>query len=121
MIHWLHQLWGDYRISRPLRPILAVPGDMIIRAGEAGTCMFFLVSGAVEVRTGVGQLRRGSGEFFGEMVLLSNAPRNADVVAMGFCSLLVLGKRDFHSLLDSHDELRKIISETAQKRLVVGN
>nr|CAM76967.1 hypothetical protein MGR_0686 [Magnetospirillum gryphiswaldense MSR-1] len=40
---------------------------------------------------------------------------------MWFCSLLVLGKHDFHSLLDSHDELRKIISETAQKRLVKGN
>ncbi|CDL01173.1 conserved protein of unknown function [Magnetospirillum gryphiswaldense MSR-1 v2] len=38
-----------------------------------------------------------------------------------FCSLLVLGKHDFHSLLDSHDELRKIISEIAQKRLVKGN
>lgn len=112
-------LSGDQtaQLTRLLRPMLSFPGDTIITKGEPGTCMYFLVSGAIEVRTGQGPLLRGSGEFFGELALLSNAPRNADVVALGFCSLLILDKRDFHALLDTSAELRKIISITAQMRL----
>ncbi|TNC98606.1 MAG: monovalent cation:H+ antiporter, CPA1 family [Stygiobacter sp.] len=104
------------RIIDLLHPMLVVPGDFIIRKGEVGDGMFFVASGAVEVRTETNRLRLGSGGFFGEMALLSHAPRNADVVALGFCSLLVLHARDFSALLNTSTEIRDCIHETSRRR-----
>ena len=103
-------------ITRLLRPTLTVPDEIIVRRGDAGDAMYFIASGAVEVRVGPSPIRLGSGDFFGEMALLTRSRRTADVVALGFCSLLVLRARDFDSLLQASPELRERIQETARKR-----
>ena len=56
-----------------LRPRFIVPGETIIRKGEKGREMFFLASGAVEVKLASGPRRLGSGDFFGELALLTQA------------------------------------------------
>ena len=63
-------------VVRVLRPRLLVPDEMIIRKGERGRSMFFISSGAVEVVLPGQRIRLGSGDFFGEMALLSQ--RTAD-------------------------------------------
>lgn len=73
-----------------LKPRFILPGETIIRACEKGREMYFLASGAVEVELASGARRLGSGEFFGELALVTHAPRTADVVALGFCELLVM-------------------------------
>ena len=50
------------------------------------------------------------------MGLLSAQPRSADVVANGYCHLLVLYKKDFNQLLAGRPEVRSAIETVAAQR-----
>jgi CPA1 family monovalent cation:H+ antiporter len=104
-------------IARLLRPRLALPDERIVSRGESGDAMYFIASGAVEVRIEPQPVRLGSGDFFGEIALLTKRTRTADVVALGYCHLLSLAARDFHRLLDADPTLRMRIDEVARDRL----
>jgi CPA1 family monovalent cation:H+ antiporter len=79
--------------------------------------VFFIASGAVEVRLPARRVRLGSGEFFGEMALLAGRPRQADVVALTYCRLLVLRKADLERFLAANPEARATIDRTMAARL----
>jgi monovalent cation:H+ antiporter, CPA1 family len=104
------------QVCRLLRPRLAVPNDIIIRRGERGDAVFFIASGAVEVRVGVRRIRLGTGEFFGEMALLSGRLRQADVAALTYCQLLVLRRADFERFMAANPEARETIRQIAAAR-----
>lgn len=59
--------------------------------------------------------RLGPGEYFGEMALLSNAPRNATVRAATELHTLTIHRDDFASLHGSIPALRKSIEETMER------
>jgi len=75
-------------------------GDVIIRQGEPGDCMFVIQEGRVEVLQ-----RRGGkeyclavldpGDFFGEMALFEQEVRCATVRALGDVCVLTIDKRIF--------------------------
>lgn len=97
------------------------PGQVLFQQGEAGDCAYFIRTGAVEVLRGDGGketvvARLGPGEYFGEMALLSNEPRNATIRASEACSLSVLGKRNFKTLLEALPSMRDQFLITAQTR-----
>ena len=104
------------RVCRLLRPRLAVPNEAIIRRGERGDAVFFIASGAVEVRFAARRLRLGTGEFFGEMALLRGRVRQADVVALTHCQLLVLREADFARFLAANPAARTAIQNVAAAR-----
>src|SRR5260370_38329752 len=54
-------------MTRLLRPREVQPGTTIMRRGEPGDCMYFVVSGEVETRIQPKPLRLGPGAFFGEV------------------------------------------------------
>src|SRR6185437_1552897 len=89
------------------RPRLLVPDELIIRKGERGNSMFLISSGAVEVVLPDARVRLGSGAFFGEMALLSGSPRQADVVALGYCRVLVLSTADFGRFLRDYPRAKE--------------
>jgi CPA1 family monovalent cation:H+ antiporter len=103
-------------VARLLRPRLAVPGEVIVRRGERGDAMYFLSSGAVEVRISPHPVQLGSGDFFGELALLVADRRNADVVALGYCQLLSLAARDLTRLFGTEPALRDHIRAVADAR-----
>ncbi|MGQ9368506.1 cation:proton antiporter [Azospirillum sp. A39] len=105
-------------IAKLLRPRLVLPGEMIVRRGDRGDAMFFIASGAVGVQVpGLEEpVRLGSGDFFGEMALLTRQPRNADVRALGYCQLLVLDERDFRRTVRNHPDMRAHIEAVADAR-----
>jgi CPA1 family monovalent cation:H+ antiporter len=105
------------RVVKLLRPRFTVPNERIIRRGDRGDSVFFIASGAVEVRLPTRRVRLGSGEFFGEMALLAGRPRQADVVALTYCRLLVLRKADLERFLAANPEARAAIERTMQARL----
>jgi monovalent cation:H+ antiporter, CPA1 family len=105
------------RVAKLLRPRFTVPNERILRRGDRGDAVFFIASGAVEVRLPAQRIRLGSGEFFGEMALLSGRPRQADVVALTYCRLLVLRKADFERFLAANPDARTLINQIAQARL----
>lgn len=73
-------------------------GEVIVRQGELGDCMYVVQSGEVEVVTGsVGHERRlallGAGDFFGEMAVFEKEVRSATVRARGEARALKVDKR----------------------------
>jgi CPA1 family monovalent cation:H+ antiporter len=99
-----------------LRPRLLVPDELIIRKGERGRGMFFISSGAVEVMLPSGRVRLGSGDFVGEMALLSGQPRNSDVISLGYGRVLELAAADFQRFLAKYPRAKAEIELTAQAR-----
>jgi monovalent cation:H+ antiporter, CPA1 family len=61
-------------------------------------------------------VRLGTGEFFGELALLTRRLRTADVVAIGFCRLLVLRRDLFDDVLGSHSTIGRQVREVATRR-----
>jgi CPA1 family monovalent cation:H+ antiporter len=109
-----HQL---ARVQRLLRPQFTVPGERILRRGERSDAVYFIASGAVEVRLSGQHIQLGSGSFFGEMALLTHQPRRADVVALTFCRLLILRKVDFEQFMAENPDARAEINRVALARL----
>jgi CPA1 family monovalent cation:H+ antiporter len=79
--------------------------------------MYFISSGAVEVRISSTSVQLGTGDFFGELALLVADRRNADVVALGYCQLLSLAARDLRRLFGTEPALRDQIHAVAQSRI----
>jgi hypothetical protein len=74
------------------------PGASIVRAGEQGSEMFVILSGSTDVyvrnngdRRQVAELRRG--DVFGEMALVRNEERSADVEARDAVEVLAVDER----------------------------
>ncbi len=111
-------LKGDQiaRLAQMLTPEVFTPGERVIRAGDQGDKMYFIASGVVDVLVVPDPVRLKNGDFFGEMALLSDKPRNADVVSAGYTNMLVLKRRDFDALLKAHAGLRETIEDIARKR-----
>jgi len=103
-------------LARLFRPRLLVPDEVVIRKGERGNAMFLISSGAVEVVLPNERVRLGSGDFFGEMALLSRRRRQADVVALGYCRVLVLSAADFHRFLRDYPQAKAEIDRIADER-----
>jgi len=106
-------------VARLLRPRDFPHGAVVMRRGEPGDCMYFVVEGEVEIQLQSGPLYLGAGEFVGELALLTGDPRNATVVATQHCMLLALDIVDFHELLARQPELARVIREEARRRLGV--
>ena len=106
----------ELRVAELLSARLAYPGERIVTKGERGRAMYFIATGEADVMLPHQPIRLDTGDFFGEMALLHRQPRIADVVARGYCNLLVLERRDFQRLLSSSRELRREIEKIAEAR-----
>ncbi|MGH7031690.1 MAG: cyclic nucleotide-gated ion channel, partial [Stellaceae bacterium] len=104
-------------VTRLLRPRDYPSRAIIVRRGETGDCMYFIASGEVEVRLKPGMVRLGTGEFFGEIALLTGEPRNATIVAIQPCTLLTLDIVDFRQLLGRQPDLARVVGDEAERRL----
>jgi CPA1 family monovalent cation:H+ antiporter len=108
---------GLVALARLLTPVFALPGERLIRRGGRGDAAYFIASGAVEVDAPGGRADLGRGDVFGEMALLTETPRSADVTALGYCTLLRLARRDFDAFLVRHPALADEIHAIAAERL----
>jgi voltage-gated potassium channel len=105
-------------VARLLRPREVAAGSTVVRRGQPGDCMYFVVDGEVEIRVRPSPVRLGPGSFFGEIALITGAPRTATVVATQPTMLLVLDLLDFRDLAARRPELTKVISDEADRRLL---
>jgi CPA1 family monovalent cation:H+ antiporter len=103
-------------LGRRLRPVVALPGERIMREGGRPDSMYFIAAGEVRVIVRGGPVTLKDGDFFGEGGLLEHRPRNADVISTGYTHLLVLDRKDFDRLLDKRPEVRAAIEAVAAKR-----
>ena len=103
-----------------LRPMVYPPQEIIIREGDRGDSMYFIDSGTVEVISRDGSAVYASlkeGDFFGEMALVLDQPRNATVRARGYCDLYVLFKRDFDHVLADYPSFQAHVKKITAERL----
>ena len=91
-------------IVRLLQSQDASPGHIILREGDPGDSMYFIVDGQVAIDVKPHPVKLGPGEFFGEMALIFGAPRSATVVVTRPSILLVLDIADFRVLAGRRPE-----------------
>jgi voltage-gated potassium channel len=104
-------------VTHMLRTIDLPPRVVIMRKGQQGDCMYFIAAGEVEVDLPGGKkVRLGEGAFFGEMALLGNNLRSANISTTRLSKLLVLDLVDFRLLMARHPDLAQTIDAEAKRR-----
>ena len=106
-----------------MRPRDFQPGEYPMRQGEPGEFLLLIltghatarVSGAPDDQPPVGEF--GMGDVVGEMSLVIDEPRTADVVAREFVHALLLSAADFRRLADRHPDLQVVLTEIVAERL----
>jgi len=104
-------------VAKLLRPQDVPAGAIVTRRGEPGDCMYFIVAGEVEIQIHPAPLVLGTGQFFGEIALVTGGPRTATVIARQTCEFLLLDLADFRRLAAQQPELMRAIDEEARRRL----
>jgi voltage-gated potassium channel len=103
-------------VTQMLRRLDLPPRITLIRKGTPGDCMYFIAAGEVEVELPDKRIALGEGAFFGEMALLGNNTRSANVVTRQLTTLLVLDLVEFRLLMARHPELASAIDAEARRR-----
>ena len=112
-------------LSRKQRRLLAAradeldvpPGKLLCRKGETAHEFFVIEDGTAKVvRDGQYLDELGAGDFFGEMGLLEDAPRNADVVATTPLRLMVLSGAAFRELEREAPGFARTLSRSVEQR-----
>jgi voltage-gated potassium channel len=103
-------------VTHMLRTMELPARTMIIRKGTQGDCMYFIAAGEVEVDLPGKKVQLGDGAFFGEMALLGNNMRGANVSTTKVSRLLVLDLVDFRVLMARHPDLAETIDAEAKRR-----
>ncbi len=99
-----------------LTPLVVPANHAVVKLGETGDSMFFVVSGRLEVELHPEPLIIAAGEFFGEIAILDKTGRTATVVALTECQLLELKAEDFERLMASHESLRVSLEKVVESR-----
>jgi potassium voltage-gated channel Eag-related subfamily H protein 7 len=110
-------------IIRKLSGTIAVPEEVIMRQGEQGDCMYFLMRGQadayLELPAGAKHLTTMTdGAVFGEIALVHpEKPRTATVCALSYCEMQELKLPDFDELKQVYDDIAFHVMVTADRRL----
>ena len=97
------------------------PGTLIIQEKCPGDYLYLIKSGKADVATwGEGQemllATIGEGEFFGEISLVTGAPRTASVRARTAMEAMRLSKADLDEIASRHPGIKNVIAEMIKKR-----
>ena len=101
-------------------PLDVPAGGIVIEEGEPGSRFYVLVEGrAIVSRNGDMIAERGPGDYFGEVALLLDQPRNATVTAVSDLRLFVLERDEFLRVLTGHEGVDLKARRVAADRAVV--
>jgi len=95
------------RLAAENRELVFAAGEPVVREGDVGDSMFVVVDGEVDVRAAGGArgtvslARLGPGQVFGELSLLTGAPRSATVAATVETRVLEISKASIAHLLEA--------------------
>lgn len=93
-------------------------GASIVDEGTMGVGFYLILDGRAEVRKGSKVLATlGKGQFFGEMSLIDEQPRSADVVAVAPTKCWALTSWAFGALVKTHPEIALMMLKEMVKRL----
>ncbi|HEY3165266.1 MAG TPA: cyclic nucleotide-binding domain-containing protein [Candidatus Limnocylindrales bacterium] len=107
-------------VGRLVEEIDVPAGQALMREGETGREFYVLVDGTVAIDRGGARIRTlEAGDFFGEIALLAEGPRTATATTESPATVLVLGHREFHSLMDQFPAIRTCVLEAVARRIRV--
>jgi CRP/FNR family cyclic AMP-dependent transcriptional regulator len=97
-------------------------GEVIIKQGDSGNCMYIIQSGEVEVLrdnngTEVQLAKRYKGDFIGEMALFSREVRGATIRSSGDSRILTVDRKNLLNSIQKDPSLAFRIIETLSKRV----
>ncbi|MFT6070627.1 MAG: CRP-like cAMP-binding protein [Bacteriovoracaceae bacterium] len=83
------------------------PGDIIIKQGEDGTDICVILSGKADItvdKDGHSQFIAtiGNGDIFGEMVLINETKRTANIICKEKCAVLVMSFDNFYKVFSKN-------------------
>jgi len=96
-------------------------GSVLFNEGEPGKEMFVIQSGRVAITKQVRDVEKvlavlGPGEFFGEMAIISNKPRNASANVQEDAKLLVIDPKTFEGMIRGNSEIAvRMIKKLAER------
>jgi CRP/FNR family transcriptional regulator, cyclic AMP receptor protein len=96
-------------------------GTVLFREGEPGKEMFVLQSGKIAISKRVREQEKvlatlGPGEFFGEMSIIANRPRNATAVVAEDAKVLVIDPKTFEGMIRGNSEIAvRMIKKLAER------
>lgn len=101
-------------------------GEMIIKQGTKGNCLYVIQRGRVEIikETSEGDVKvaeLGESEFFGEMGLFEEDVRSCTVRAIGDTQVLTVDKRNLYKSIHQDSSLAYRLLETMSNRLREAN
>jgi voltage-gated potassium channel len=108
------------KIAEALETKSYSPGQIIISEGEIGEEMFIIAHGEVQVESGGRVLANMlEGQFFGEIALVEDVTRRADVVSKSYCELYTLEKSNFINIVNEFPELELRFKKDYQSNLTL--
>ncbi len=113
---------ADFLRHHGVSRVRFAPGEVIFRQGDPGDFVYTIIDGQVEIvreephgeETVINRL--GPGEYFGEMALISNAPRTATVRAITAVDAVALARDDFTALYTYLPDLHRSIEKVMKQR-----
>ena len=100
-----------------------VRGSLILATGDPTDSLYILISGRIKVFMSDLDGKEvilsilGPNEFFGEMGLIDNNPRSANVVALEPCALICISEPDFKRCLADNFDMAMTVMRGLVKRL----
>ncbi|MFA6238510.1 MAG: ion transporter [Bacteriovorax sp.] len=105
-------------VSTHLEQIYSSPGDLIIKIGDMGEEMFVISHGNVDVILASGErvATLHDGQIFGEIALLKETARTANIQSQTYCDLYKLTKKSFNEIVKRYPILLANIEGTTNRR-----
>ena len=105
-------------VGRLTDEVDAKAGKVLMRKGDPGSEFFVITDGTVRIeRDGKLIATLGPGDFFGDIALVVERPRTATATVETDSRLLVVGHREFHSLMERFPSIRVSVLESIAIRL----
>ena len=109
-------------IARIVDELQVESGRVLMSQGDAGQEAFVIEEGTAEVvRDGQLLATVGPGSYVGELALIDAGPRSATVTATTPMRVLVIGTREFSTLLDEVPGLARRVLVSTARRLRAAN
>ena len=115
------------KIARLLKEHKVAENEVIFNEGEVGDALYIVLQGRVRIATtdSFGRERvlafYGPGEFFGDIAVLTGAPRSATATASADARLLQLRKDDFDVLVATNVEIMRAMMRVMVDRQAAMN
>ncbi len=109
-------------IALEMRSVVFAPRDYICVAGEPGAEMYFIEQGKVEIlskdESTVFRVQ-AEGTFFGEIAILTDMPRTANVRALEFCRMYSLRREAVQRIAGRHPAFARLLDEARRERMAI--